>query len=109
MPVTDQAKRALRKDRRRTVVNLRIRRRIKQALDNAQDNPNAENLKKAASILDRAAKKKVIHQKKASRLKSQLAKKASQHQPDQQPTKVGSKKKVAPPASKKKPTPKDKS
>lgn len=74
MPVTQSAKKALRRDQRRKVVNERIRRRLKQALKQAQSNPSKKLLNQASSILDRAAKKKVIHPNKAARLKSRLAK-----------------------------------
>lgn len=74
MPVTVSAKKALRRDRRRTMVNRRIRHRLKKALKDARENPTKKLLSQAASILDRAAKKKVIHFNKAARLKSRLAK-----------------------------------
>lgn len=74
MPVTKSAKKALRRDRRRTVINKRIRRRLKEILKQARTNPTKKLLSQAASILDRAAKKRVIHPNKAARLKSRLAK-----------------------------------
>ena len=74
MPVTQSAKKALRRDRRRTVVNIRIKRKLKSALKKMRSQPSVDNLKTAYQNLDRAAKKKYIHQKKASRLKSRLSK-----------------------------------
>lgn len=74
MPVTKSAKRALRQDRRRALLNQRIRRRFRSAVKTFRENPTAPGLKKAASTLDTAAKKGVIHKNKASRLKSRLAK-----------------------------------
>jgi ribosomal protein S20 len=41
---------------------------------NAETSVDQASLKEAASILDRAARKKVIHPNKASRMKSRLAK-----------------------------------
>lgn len=74
MPVTKSATRALRKDKRRTAINKRIRRRYKTFLKKARNNPTLKNISLAFSALDRAAKKKVIHRNKASRLKARLAK-----------------------------------
>jgi ribosomal protein S20 len=72
VPVTQSAKKALRRDRRRTVINLDIKKKMKAALKKAKERPTKNNLSLAHSVIDRAAKKKVIHQHKASRLKSHL-------------------------------------
>lgn len=74
MPITVSAKKALRRDRRRTIINKRIRKKIKAALKKARQKPTKKILAEAASVLDRAAKKKVIHKNKAARLKSRLTK-----------------------------------
>lgn len=74
MPVTKSAWKALRKDQRRTKVNQAIRIKMKAAVKKAQLKPTLINLKLASQLLDRAAKKKVIHQNKAARLKSRLSK-----------------------------------
>lgn len=74
MPVTQSAAKALRRDQHRNQVNQRIRRRLHEALKQARQKPGLKTLKIAASLLDRAAKKKVIHRNKAARLKSKLAK-----------------------------------
>lgn len=74
MPLTSSAKRALRKDKRRTVVNKRVKSIMKSAVKAVQENKNAETLPTAYQAIDRAAKKNLIHKKKASNLKSQLAK-----------------------------------
>lgn len=74
MPVTSSAKKALRRDRRRTIINQRVKRKIKAALKEIRQKPTQKALVKTASILDRAAKKKIIHKNKANRLKSKLAK-----------------------------------
>ncbi len=73
MPVTEQAKRALRKDRRRTRINAKWRKAYKEAVKNMRQNPSKENLEKAQSVLDRSARRNVIHPNKAARLKSRLA------------------------------------
>ena len=74
MPVTKSAEKALRRDRRRSIVNERIRRRVRKILKEARKNPTSKTLALAKSALDRAAKKGVIHKNKAARLKSKLAK-----------------------------------
>lgn len=74
MPVTKSAKKALRKEGRRRAVNLKIKKGLKEAIVKFKKNPTSKNLGKAASALDKAAKKKVIHKKTAARLKSKLAK-----------------------------------
>lgn len=74
MPVTKSATKALRKDLRRKKINQKIRLKIKKAVKLAHSQPSWKNIQSAYSALDKAAKKKVIHKNKASRLKSKLAK-----------------------------------
>ena len=49
--------------------------------------PSADNLKEVYQGLDRAAKKKYIHRKKADRLKSRLARLLANHNKEKQPVK----------------------
>ena len=74
MPVTQSAKKALLKDRRRTLVNARVRQQLKQILKETREKPSSSLLKQAVRVLDRAAKKNVIHRNRAARLKSRLTK-----------------------------------
>ena len=74
MPVTKSARKALRQSRRKREVNLALRQKTKQALKKARQKPTRISKTKAISLLDRAAKKKIIHRNKAARLKSKLAK-----------------------------------
>lgn len=74
MPTTRSAKKALRRDRRRTIINLGVKKRVREAIKTARKSPTAKNLSLAFSALDQAVKKEVIHQGKADRLKSRLAK-----------------------------------
>lgn len=74
MPVTKSAKRALRKDRKRTLINRLIKKRFKKAIKTFKKEATPENYRLVTSFLDRAAKKHVIHKNKAARLKSRLAK-----------------------------------
>lgn len=74
MPVLQSSKKALRRDRRRAIVNKSLKNKIKEVLKKTRQNPNKKNLDLSFKVLDRAAKKKVIHQGKANRLKSRLSK-----------------------------------
>lgn len=74
MPITISAKKALRRDRRRSAVNKRIKKQLEDVLNKARRNPSKKNFSVAESVLDRAAKKGLIHLNKAARLKSRLGK-----------------------------------
>lgn len=65
MPITTSAKKALKVSQRRTTENRRQKRAVKAALK--------ERSPRGQSLLDKAAKNKVIHRNKAARLKSLLA------------------------------------
>ncbi len=77
MPNIKSALKKVRQDKRRAAVNLRLRRRYKEAVKKQRSEPNAENLKRAQKELDKAAKGGVIKKGKSSRLKSRLAKSLS--------------------------------
>jgi small subunit ribosomal protein S20 len=74
MPVTKSAKKALRRDRRRAVINKKIKEKVRAAIKKFRQNPSKKVLREVYKAIDRAAKKKVFHKNKASRLKSRLAK-----------------------------------
>lgn len=74
MPVSKSATIALRKDRRRTIENIRRKRRVKKAIDEFKAGPNSKLLKVAVSQIDKMVKYNLYHQNKADRLKSQLSK-----------------------------------
>lgn len=73
MPVTKTAKRALRVSKRKAKINSIVRSQLEIAVRLAKKSKKAEDLKKAASLADRAAKKGVIHKNRASRIKSALS------------------------------------
>ncbi|OGD83718.1 hypothetical protein A3A54_01830 [Candidatus Curtissbacteria bacterium RIFCSPLOWO2_01_FULL_39_62] len=75
MPVTKQAIKKVRQDKRKAIYNARKKRGYKQAVKNYLNKPTAAALQKVFSTLDKAMKVNIIHKNKASRLKSQLAKK----------------------------------
>lgn len=74
MPVTKQARKKLRKDKRREEKNLKIKVGYKKTVKKTRSNPNTKNLTEASKVLDKAAKKGVMHKNKAARIKSRLAK-----------------------------------
>lgn len=73
MPNTASATKALRQSKRKKLVNERIKKSYKGAIKIMRETPSPEALNVAASSLDKAAKKHVILQSKANRLKSRLA------------------------------------
>ena len=74
MPVTTTAKRALRGSKNKESINKVILGKLEVAVRVARKGKTAEKILKAVSLVDRAAKKKVIHKNKAARIKAQLAK-----------------------------------
>jgi len=74
MPVTKQAIKKVRQDRRKAVINQRRKKAYKEAVSEFRKHPTAAGLVKAYKALDLAAKTNVIHKNKASRLKSRLSK-----------------------------------
>jgi len=74
MPQTTGAIRKLRADKKKAAVNVAIRTAYKQEVTKFKKKPTAKALVDLYSKIDRAAKKKVIHKNKASRLKSRLSK-----------------------------------
>lgn len=74
MPVTKSAKKKLRADKKREERNNSFRNLFKKALKTARKKPTNENLSKATKIIDKLAKKHLIHKNKAARIKSSLSK-----------------------------------
>jgi small subunit ribosomal protein S20 len=74
MPVTKTAKRALRVSERNKRVNDRIRANLEIAIRMAKKQRSQKAVREAISLVDRAAKKSVIHKNKAARIKSSLDK-----------------------------------
>jgi ribosomal protein S20 len=57
MPILQNAKKALRVSIKKTKVRQPIKSRVKNALDTIKKTPSGDNLAKAFSAIDRAAKK----------------------------------------------------
>ncbi|OGG09016.1 hypothetical protein A2154_04215 [Candidatus Gottesmanbacteria bacterium RBG_16_43_7] len=77
MPITKQAVKKLRRDRRAATRNAIIKRELKEVIKKFRKKPSGKALTVAFSKLDIAVKKRVIHANKASRLKSRLARSLS--------------------------------
>lgn len=77
MPVIKSAKKKLKQDKKRTVANKAVKDLLKKTVKELNKIKNEKTLKEAFSIIDKAAKKNLIHKNKASRLKSSLSKKVS--------------------------------
>ncbi len=74
MPVTKQAIKKVRQDKRKTTVNSKVKTAYKAAVIAFRKKPSAAGLPAVFKVLDKAAKTNVIHKNKASRLKSRLSK-----------------------------------
>lgn len=74
MPIIKSAVKKLRKDKKRTKINLKYEKQYKRLLKQVKKTKNKDLLKLAYSKIDKAAKRKVIHKNKAARLKSRLSK-----------------------------------
>lgn len=72
MPITSSARKKQRVDRRKTVINKPILKKMKSAVKEAKSSPSKETIKKAYSAVDRAVKKNMIKKNRASRIKSRL-------------------------------------
>jgi len=75
MPITKQAIKKLRHDRKITVRNKKAKSELRKAIKITRAEKLKKNLSSVYSKIDKAAKKGLIHKKKASRLKSRLARK----------------------------------
>ena len=78
MPNIKSAKKKVRKDRKRTVRNKAQRKLLGKTLKSiGKQTPDMATIGKAYAIIDKAAKRKLIHKKKAARLKSKISKLAT--------------------------------
>ncbi len=82
MPNTLSAKKALRQNKRRYVANKNVKERIKRwtkklvtFIENGETEKAKETFVTLTKLLDKAAKKNIIHKNKANRRKSRLQKK----------------------------------
>jgi len=74
MPVTKQAIKKVRQDKRKAAINLKVKQALKKSVGAFKKNPTEANLKAVYKAADRAAKTNVIHKNRAARIKSRLSK-----------------------------------
>ena len=74
MPITIQASKKLRRDKRRTEETRVVRAGVRTVVKTMRTKPTEKALSSVFTTLDKAAKRNVIHPNKAARLKSRLAK-----------------------------------
>ena|SRR5579883_105791 len=73
MPVIKSAKKKLRQDKKATLARAKTEATLKDAVKKAVVSPSVKTLSEAASLLDKAAKRHILHANKAARIKSRLA------------------------------------
>jgi small subunit ribosomal protein S20 len=100
MPITKTAKRALRSSANKAKTNNKIVTNLEIAIRIAKKSKGEVDIKKAISLADRAAKKKVIHKNKAAHVKSSLSKLLPRSAAK---TKISSKRRSSPTSGKKSP------
>lgn len=74
MPVIKSAVKKLRKDKKRELVNKKIRNSLKTVVKIALKTKTVQSVNSAIKTIDKATKNKIIHKNKAARLKSRLSK-----------------------------------
>lgn len=74
MPITSSAIKKLRVDKRKTLINKKVKTQAMKLIKDFRVKPEEKKLAKVFSSIDKAAKRKIFHTKKADRLKSRLNK-----------------------------------
>lgn len=74
MPITKSASKKLRSDKRKQELNKIVRTKALGLIKEFRKNVSEKSLPEVFSALDRAAKNRIFHPKKADRLKARLAK-----------------------------------
>jgi small subunit ribosomal protein S20 len=76
MPIIKSAKKRVKTAQKAAIRNSKTKRNLKKALKLFNAKSSSKTLSEAHSAIDKAAKKRVVHPKKAARLKSRAAQKA---------------------------------
>ncbi|MBI4089378.1 MAG: 30S ribosomal protein S20 [Candidatus Levybacteria bacterium] len=90
MPLIKSAKKKLRIDRRKESSNKKIENLVRLSIKKAGKKPTPKSIQEAFKIIDKGAKKNIIHKNKASRIKSRLSKLLNKNKKTLSPTKVKS-------------------
>lgn len=80
MPILNNAKKALRQNRKRTLANTGKKSTLKTKILALKKNKSQESLRTTSALIDKMVKAGIIHKNKASRLKSRIARMVSQAQ-----------------------------
>ncbi|KPL04645.1 MAG: hypothetical protein AMJ73_04005 [candidate division Zixibacteria bacterium SM1_73] len=78
MPVHKSVKKRLRQSKKANIQNRSIKSEIKTFVKKVEASLDEKDLKETISLLDKAARKRVIHKNQAARIKSRLIKLVSQ-------------------------------
>jgi small subunit ribosomal protein S20 len=73
MPIIARAAKKLRHDRKRTKVTMAARENLRGVVKSFRKSPTKKSLKDVFRVLDKAAKRNIIHKNKSARLKSRLS------------------------------------
>ncbi|MBI5449229.1 30S ribosomal protein S20 [Candidatus Gottesmanbacteria bacterium] len=73
MPITKQAEKKLRRDKKTSTKNASVRLKLRKLIKITRKSPTPKTLSAVFAALDKAAKRNIIHKNKAGRLKSRLA------------------------------------
>lgn len=73
MPITKQAEKKRRRDKKIATHNTSVRQKLRSLIKGTRKTPNAKTLSAVFTALDKAAKRNIIHKNKAARIKSRLA------------------------------------
>lgn len=73
MPIIASAKKKLRQDKKRRVINLLQQQKVTKAIHAFKRSPTSSHLSVLYSVLDMTAKKHIYHPKKVARLKKRLS------------------------------------
>ena len=78
MPAHKSTKKRLRQSKKANIQNRSIKSEIKTFVKKVEASLDEKDLKETVSLLDKAARKRVIHKNQASRVKSRLTKLVNQ-------------------------------
>lgn len=74
MPLLKHAKKKLKQDKKRAVLNKKVKNAYKLAVKIAKVDKNAQTVSASFKAIDKAVKKNLMHKNKAARMKSALSK-----------------------------------
>lgn len=91
MPVIKSAKKKLKQDKKREKRNDFYRVSLQKALKDVEKAPSLPKISQVVKLIDKLAKKNLLHKNKAGRLKSKLSKLVKPKTPAKKPLKTAKK------------------